>query len=194
MTENKGKDQKNWFQKHPVWTVVIGLFLLSSFAFGGKNKNEVPIDSSVENNQVIKTIAENNITQPENTEAEKVEVVATLPIIDQLDYIGEEGLIVFNELKNKGYEVEIIYKEADTISEKHFEAMNKQAQTITTLDMNNSEERLSVDAMTIDNVEQIGDKLKLIIVTVPRDENGNIFKNGTDCRNYSPELTKIVCE
>lgn len=157
----KQAKQGNWFQKHPVLSIVFGLiafsFVVSAFNGGNKDGTNkmVEVSSNEEMSQVKEDFTNENNFEPEKT--------ATLPVIDPSKYIGKEALIVYKELEESGYVIEISYKKADGVNEAHLEALNRQLATFKSLDPNKQEDRLSVDAFKIDSIVQSGDTLQLVV-------------------------------
>jgi len=101
------------------------------------------------------------VTQDENQE-QVVQESSTLPLLDEANYQSEEGLVVFSELKEKGYQVTAEF-ENSALTDINGDA----TELFSALDVTNQEDRLSVDNFIVDSLSQSGDVVELIIV------NGN---------------------
>lgn len=87
----------------------------------------------------------------------------TLPKLNTDDYKGNEGLIVYKELKGNGYTVSAEFeKQALT------DMNGKASDVFEPLDQNKSDDRLSVDAFVVGSLIQDGDSVKLTIVLSPK--------------------------
>jgi len=88
---------------------------------------------------------------------------ATLPKLDADDYSDKEGLVVYKELKSKGYKVDAEFeKQALT------EINGKASDLFESLDPSKSDDKLSVDAFVVGDLTQDGDSVKLTIVLSPK--------------------------
>ena len=85
----------------------------------------------------------------------------TLPLLVESEYIGKEGLLVYHELVNMGYEVEVKY--TTELGDAIAKANQGLLDTFGLLDPNNEEDRLSVDAYLVQSIEQTGDSVVLIV-------------------------------
>lgn len=85
--------------------------------------------------------------------------VTDLPLLNSSDYEGKEGLIVYKELKAKGYAVD-----AEFESEVLTDINGKASSVFEPLDVNSTEDRQSVDAFVIKGLEQTGSDVKLVVV------------------------------
>lgn len=88
---------------------------------------------------------------------------STLPILKADDYKAKEGLVVYKELKGKGYKVDAAFeKQALT------DMNGKASDVFEQLDPNKSEDRQSVDAFVVGDLMQNGDNVKLTIAHAPK--------------------------
>lgn len=83
----------------------------------------------------------------------------TLPKLNQSDYSGKEGLVVYKDLKAKGYTVD-----ADFENQALTDINGKASTMFEPLDVNKATDRQSVDAFVVGSVTQTGDSVKLAIV------------------------------
>ena len=103
-----------------------------------------------------------NSTQNAKTGQVADENVSTLPKLEAAEYKNKEGLLVYKELKGKGYKVEAEF-EKDALTE-----MNGKASAVfEPLDPNKADDRKSVDAFVVGDLVQTGDSLKLTIAHSP---------------------------
>lgn len=87
---------------------------------------------------------------------------ATLPQLNADEYKGKEGLVVYKDLKVKGYSVSAKF-ENQALTD-----MNGNATDVfEPLDPNKTEDRQSVDAFVVGNLVQDGDSVTLTIVHSP---------------------------
>lgn len=110
----------------------------------------------------IGALTENDTTpQPTTTNTEQTPAstsTATLPKINADDYKNQEGLVVYKELKAKGYTVSAEFdKQALT------DINGKASEVFEPLDPNKTDDKLSVDAFVVGSLTQDGDSIKLII-------------------------------
>lgn len=84
---------------------------------------------------------------------------ATLPKLSSDDYKGKEGLVVFKELKAKGYKVDAAFE-----NQVLTDINGKASDLFETLDPNKPDDKQSVDAFTVGNLTQEGDNVTLVIV------------------------------
>lgn len=84
---------------------------------------------------------------------------ATLPNLSAEDYKGKEGLVVYKELKAKGYTVNAEFeKQALT------DINGKASDLFEPLDPSNPNDKQSVDAFIVGDITQDGDSVTLTIV------------------------------
>lgn len=101
----------------------------------------------------------NNTTKPNNSQQTKADSQSTLPELNADDYRSKEGLVVYKELKSKGYKVEAAFeKQALT------DINGKASEVFEPLDPNKAEDRQSVDAFIVGDLVQSGDSVSLSIV------------------------------
>lgn len=104
-----------------------------------------------------------NNANPTNSSQEANNNTVTLPQLNTYEYKGKEGLVVYKELKSKGYKVDAEFeKQALT------DMNGKASDVFESLDPNKSDDRLSVDAFVVDSLTQDGDDVKLTIVLLPK--------------------------
>lgn len=131
--------KKKWFW---VIVVVVGLGAIGSL---GQSDKSSPT-STTNATQIVTDINDS----------------ATLPQINVDDYKGKEGLVVYKELKGKGYTVDADF-EKQALTD-----MNGKATTVfEPLDVNKVDDRQSVDAFIIGSLVQDGDSVKLTIAHQP---------------------------
>lgn len=100
-----------------------------------------------------------NNTKPNDSQQTKADNQSTLPKLNAEDYKNKEGLVVYKELKGKGYKVEAAFeKQALT------DINGKASEVFEPLDPNKAEDRESVNNFVIGNLAQEGDSVKLTIV------------------------------
>lgn len=98
-----------------------------------------------------------NITQTPQTSSNST--AGTLPTLKAEEYKNQEGLVVYKELKSKGYVVDAEFDNTALTD------MNGKASSLfEPLDVNKSENRQSVDAFIVGGLDQTGDRVKLHIV------------------------------
>lgn len=101
----------------------------------------------------------NNAAKTNNSQQTKDVDQSTLPKLNTDDYKGKEGLVVYKELKGKGYKVEAEFeKQALT------DINGKASEVFELLDPDKAEDRQSVDAFVVGDLVQNGDNIKLVIV------------------------------
>lgn len=102
----------------------------------------------------------NGSSSPQTADTSKS--TATLPALNAADYKGKEGLVVYKELKAKGYTVDAEFeKQALT------DINGKASAVFEPLDVNKADDRQSVDAFVVGGLTQDGDSVKLTIVLQP---------------------------
>lgn len=101
----------------------------------------------------------NNSTKTNDSQQTKAADQSTLPKLNAEDYKGKEGLVVYKELKSKGYKVE-----ADFEKQALTDINGKASEVFEPLDLNKAEDRQSVDAFVVGNLSQDGDSVKLAII------------------------------
>lgn len=92
-----GKDLRNWFAKHPVWSVIIGLIVIGMVANAGKT---TPTSTSVANAPVVQE--QSKPSEPEITK-EVYDTIKTGMTIEQVKAIlGEPKSVSENEIAGLG--------------------------------------------------------------------------------------------
>lgn len=100
----------------------------------------------------------NNATKTNDSQQTKVADQSTLPKLNAEDYKNKEGLVVYKELKSKGYKVEAAFeKQALT------DINGKASDVFEPLDPTKADDRQSVDAFVVGDLAQNGDSVKLVI-------------------------------
>lgn len=85
--------------------------------------------------------------------ADTSKATATLPTLNAGDYKGKEGLVVYKDLKAKGYTVDAEFeKQALT------DINGKASAVFEPLDVNKADDRQSVDAFVVGDLTQTGDR------------------------------------
>ena len=101
----------------------------------------------------------NNAPKTNDSQQKQAAGQSTLPELNIDDYKDKEGLVVYKELKSKGYRVEAEFeKQALT------DMNGKASDVFEPLDPNKTEDRRSVDAFVVGNLVQNGDSVKLTII------------------------------
>ena len=101
------------------------------------------------------TNSANEINNSQRIVGGKKEAV-TLPKLDTATYIGQEGLIVYKELKSKGYGVKAEFK-----NQALTDINGKASDVFDPLNPNRSDDRQSVDAFTVGSFRQDGNNVTL---------------------------------
>ena len=133
--KNKKILKKWWF-----WVVVV--IVLGAIGSLGQSNNNA-----------------NNTAKPDNSQQKKTADQSTLPKLNADSYKDKEGLMVYKELRAKGYKVDAEFdKQALT-------DMNGTASEVfEPLDPNKAEDRQSVDAFVVGSLVQNGDNVRLAII------------------------------
>lgn len=127
--------KKWWF-----WVIVVIIVL---GAIGSLNQNDSNKPTTTSNPQKT-TDSETNTD--------------TLPKLIADDYINKEGLVVYKELKAKGYEIEARFD-----NQALTDINGKASDLFEHLDPNNPDDKQSVDAFIVGKLAQDGDKVALTI-------------------------------
>jgi len=100
-------------------------------------------------------------SNPTNTQiaANSSSATATLPKLNADDYKGKEGLVVYKDLKAKGYKVNAAFE-----NQALTDINGKASDLFEPLDVNKASDRQSVDAFTVGDLVQDGDSVELTIV------------------------------
>lgn len=85
-----------------------------------------------------------------------------LTTLNAADYKGKEGLVVYKDLKAKGYTVD-----ADFDKQALTDINGKASAVFEPLDVNKASDRQSVDAFVVGDLTQTGDSVKLTIIHQP---------------------------
>lgn len=133
------KDKKI-FKKWWFW-VIVAVIVLGAIGSLGQNNGSNPAST---------THSPDNVTSSEST--------GTLPKLNAEDYRGKEGLVVYKELKAKGYKVDAAFENPALT-----DINGKASDLFEPLDPNKTEDRQSVDAFVIGNISQDGDTVNLAI-------------------------------
>ncbi len=100
----------------------------------------------------------NTTSNTNNSQTTDSSTAATLPTLNADDYKGKEGLVVYKELKGKGYTVD-----ADFDKQALADINGKASSVFEPLDPNKADDRQSVDAFVVGSLVQDGDSVKLTI-------------------------------
>lgn len=95
---------------------------------------------------------------PSTTSSTQETTPTTLPALNSVDYEGKEGLVVYKELKVKGYTVDAVFD-----NEALTEVNGKASDVFDSLDPNKIEDRQSVDNFVVISLAQTGDTVQLTI-------------------------------
>lgn len=87
----------------------------------------------------------------------------SLPKLNADDYKGKEGLIVYKDLKSKGYQVEATFQ-----NQALTDINGKATDVFEPLDPNKADDRQSVDSFIVGDLAQNGDSVELSIAKVTR--------------------------
>jgi hypothetical protein len=134
------KDKKI-FKKWWFWVIVAVIILgaIGSLGQGGKDNSTTPTNDT------------------QNTTSGDAKT--TLPKLTANDYEGKEGLVVYKELKAKGYTVD-----ADFEKQALTDINGKASSLFEPLDPNKTDDRQSVDSFVVGSLNQTGDSVKLTII------------------------------
>lgn len=135
------KDKK-LFKKWWFWVVVVVIILGVVGSLGQS-----------ESSKLTSTDSDSKKTAGNNTDT------TTLPKLNADDYKGKEGLVVYKELKDKGYKVDAAF-ENQVLTDINGEASD----LFEPLDPNKPDDKQSVDTFTVGNLTQDGDDVTLTIV------------------------------
>jgi hypothetical protein len=134
------KDKKI-FMKWWFWVIVV--VVLGAIGSLGQSDNSKPASTTSGSRE-----AANNDTD-----------ITALPKLNTDDYKGKEGLIVYKELKAKGYKVDAAFE-----NQALTDINGKASDLFDPLDPNMTEDRQSVDAFVVGNLTQDADNLTLTII------------------------------
>lgn len=132
---------KQIFKKWWFWVAVV--VVLGAIGSAGQSGSKTDTTSS--SSQTSQTPSSNS--------------TATLPKLNADDYKGKEGLVVYKDLKAKGYTVD-----ADFDKQALTDINGKASALFEPLDVNKATDRQSVDAFIVGDLTQDGDSVKLTIV------------------------------
>ena len=132
---------KQIFKKWWFWLIVI--IVLSAIGAAAQFSSETTTTNS-----------------PSGTEqAVDASTTGTLPKLTESDYLNKEGLVVYKDMKAKGYAVDADFKNQALTD------INGKASTMfEQMDASKMEDRQSVDSFVVGSMTQNGDSIKLIIV------------------------------
>lgn len=133
------KDKKI-FKKWWFWVIVV--IILGAIGSLGQSNNKTDNAAKTNGSQQTQAVSQ-----------------SALPKLNASDYKGKEGLVVYKDLKSKGYDVEAEFeKQALT------DMNGKASEVFEPLDSNKTEDRQSVDAFIVSDLVQNGDSVKLAII------------------------------
>ena len=101
-------------------------------------------------------------TTQNNTSEPTAQTTGTLPTLNESEHTDKEGLVVFKDLTDKGYDVTAKY-----VNEKVSAANQDFTKQFKNADVNKCEDRLGYDAYIVEKVNQTGDKVELILGNEP---------------------------
>ncbi len=113
------------------------------------------IGAATQSSSETTNISNTNSSQTADTS----KATATLPTLNASEYTGKEGLVVYKDLKAKGYAVD-----ADFENQALTDINGKASTIFEPLDVNKTDDRQSVDAFVVGSLTQDGDSVKLTIV------------------------------
>lgn len=128
--------KKWWF-----WAIVVIIILGAIGSFG-----------QTDGNKSTSTDSDSNKTADSNTNT------AALPKLNADDYKGKEGLVVYKELKAKGYRVDATFE-----NQVLTDINGKASDLFEPLDPSKPDDKQSVDAFTVGSLTQDGDNVALSI-------------------------------
>lgn len=132
---------KQIFKKWWFWVIVV--VVLGAIGAATQSSNETTTTNTPSSSE-----------QTANTSS-----TGTLPKLSESDYAGKEGLVVYKDLKAKGYTVD-----ADFENQALTDINGKASTMFEPLDVSKADDRQSVDAFVVGGVTQTGDSVKLTIV------------------------------
>ena len=94
-----------------------------------------------------------------NTQDKTTDNTAILPKLNAEEYKGKEGLIVYKELKSKGYKVDATFE-----NQALTDINGKASDLFEPLDPSKPDDKQSVDAFIIGSLTQDGDSVMLVII------------------------------
>ena len=125
------------------WFWVIAVVILGAIGAATQSSSETP--------------ATNSPSSSEQTTDSSA--AGTLPKLNESDYSGKEGLVVYKDLKAKGYTVDAAFE-----NQALTDINGKASAMFEPLDINKADDRQSVDAFVVGSLTQNGDSVKLTIV------------------------------
>lgn len=134
---------KQIFKKWWFWVAVVVVLGLIGLATGGGETN-TPANNST------------------NTNDSTTSQTGTLPTLNKADYTDKEGLVVFNDLKTKGYTVTAKY-----VNEKVPATNQELTDQFASANVNSCQDRLGFDAYLVSDVTQNGDSVALTLTNQP---------------------------
>jgi hypothetical protein len=135
------KDKK-LFKKWWFWVIVVVIALGVIGSFG-----------QTDGSKPTSTDSDSKKTADSNTDT------TALPKLNADDYKGKEGLVVYKELKARGYKVDATFE-----NQVLTDINGKASDLFEPLDPSKPDDKQSVDAFTVGNVTQDGDNVALSIV------------------------------
>lgn len=125
------------------WFWVIAVVILGAIGAATQSSNETPATNSPSSSK-----------QTTDSSA-----AGTLPKLNESDYSGKEGLVVYKDLKAKGYTVDAAFE-----NQALTDINGKASAMFEPLDISKADDRQSVDAFVVGSLTQNGDSVKLTIV------------------------------
>lgn len=143
---------KQLFKKWWFWVIVVAILGVIGLATQDTSKT----------NETATNTDTSNTTQN----------VGTLPVLNKADFTDKEGLVVFKDLKTKGYAVTAKYvSEAVPATNQEF------TEQFTSANVTSCQDRLGFDAYLVSDVTQDGDSVTIILDNTPN--NNQTCPDGT---------------
>lgn len=101
-------------------------------------------------------------TDPISGTQESTDSALILPKLNTDEYKNKEGLVVYKELKDKGYKVDANFE-----NQALTDINGKASDLFEKLDVGNTEDRKSVDAYVVSKLIQNGDSVSLSVILQP---------------------------
>lgn len=150
---NKQLLNKQIFKKWWFWIIVVVVLGIIGLATGGGERSA--------------NTSTNNSSQ----------TTGTLPTVDKADYAGKEALVVFKDLKAKGYAVTAKY-----VNENLPDYSRDLTHSFDEADLTSCSDRLGFDAYLVGDLSQTGDSIAIALKDEPTN-NQTCPAGTTDDRN-----------
>ncbi len=100
-----------------------------------------------------------SVTSQDESQHQMSQIASNASVLDEANYEGKEGLVVYSELKEQGYNV-IAKFENSALTSINGEA----SELFDALNIENQEDKSSVDNFIVKSIAQDGDNVELVIV------------------------------